>query len=154
MPKFKNIQSRFTQGEFDPLMIGRTDVDQYYGGSALLRNVFTLPQGGIKRRHGLEYIDRVLGVITKTNPSSVTAPNGGTTSNASDDNIATVFTTVTAIGTTNPYVVVQYDMGSAVSIGLVRIKDLKTSSGAATDFYVQVSTNGTTWVSCGDVLTL
>ena len=154
MPKFKNIQSRFTQGEFDPLMIGRTDVDQYYGGAALLRNVFTLPQGGIKRRHGLEYIDRVLGVITKTNPSSVTAPNGGTTSNASDDNTGTVFTTVTAIGTTNPYVVVQYDMGSSVSIGLVRIKDLKTSSGAATDFYVQVSTNGATWVSCGDVLTL
>lgn len=154
MPKFKNIQSRFTQGEFDPLMIGRTDIDQYYGGAALLRNVFTLPQGGIKRRHGLEYIGTVPGVITKTNPSSVTAPNGGTTSSASDDNTGTVFTTTTAIGTTNPYVVVQYDMGSSVSIGIVRVKDLKTSSGSATDFYIQASTNGTTWVSCGDVLSL
>lgn len=154
MPKFKTLQTRFTQGELDPLMIGRSDVDQYYGAAALLRNVFTIPQGGVRRRPGLEYIGRVLGALTLTNPTGVTAPNGGTGSNASDGNAATTLATSTGISTTNPYVVVQYDFGSAVNIGKVHINGLSISSGTGEDFYLQVSTDASTWVSIGAAMSL
>ena len=61
MPRFTTIQQRFTQGELDPSMVARDDVDQYYGALATAKNILTLPQGGFKRRPGLEHIDRVLG---------------------------------------------------------------------------------------------
>lgn len=153
--KFKTIQTRFTKGEIDPLMLGRVDVDQYYGAAEYMRNAFTLPQGGFKRRPGLEYIGRFLGQLTLQAPSSATAPNGGTASNGYDDNTATVVLTTTNISTTNPYVVLRYDLGAAYSIGVVYLYGLKLSAaGSSSEFYVQVSTNDTNWVTCGSALTI
>lgn len=155
MPRFKTLQTRFTQGELDPLMIGRVDVDQYYGAAQYLRNVFTLPQGGVKRRPGLEFIHRIPGVLTTTAPSSATAPNGGTEANGYDDNTANKVVTTTNIGVINPYVVLRYDMGSAKALAIVYLYGLKLSAaGSSSQFYVQVSSNDSTWTTVGDALAI
>lgn len=54
--KIQTEQQRFSQGEIDPLMIGRNDVDKYYGGLAKATNVFPIRQGGLKSRPGLQLI--------------------------------------------------------------------------------------------------
>lgn len=52
----KHIQSNFTRGEIDELLHARIDFDGYYKGAKRLRNVTILPQGGVRRRFGLEYL--------------------------------------------------------------------------------------------------
>lgn len=154
MPKVRTIQQRFTKGELDPKMKGRTDIDQYYGAAETMTNVFPIPQGGFRRRPGLEHIAPVLKQITREASPTITAPNGGTTANANDDNAGTQLTTTTGISTTNPYVVVHYDLGSAKDIGMIRLKGAHLSSGTSSEFYLQVSTDNSTWVNAGDAIDL
>lgn len=59
MPRIRTIQQRVTQGELDPKLIGRNDIDQYYGAAASMLNLFPISQGGFTRRPGTEYIDTV-----------------------------------------------------------------------------------------------
>lgn len=135
MPRFSTIQQRFTQGELDPIMLGRDDIDQYYGALARALDVFTLPQGGFKRRPGLEHIDRILGVITKES-STGTTPNTG------------------SIGTTNPYVSHQEDIGSLVDMGVIYLDNVSISTGTSDEFFLQVSTDAASWVTVGEALSL
>lgn len=153
MTTLRTLQTRWTQGEIDHKMLGRTDIDQYYGAGETMQNVIVMPQGGFKRRGGLEHIDKVLRQITLTNPTA-TAPNGGTANNAKDQNRATTVLTTTNIGTTNPYVVVHYDLGSATSLALVYIYDIALSAGTSSEFYIQGSTDNTNWTNCGAALSL
>ena len=46
------IQTNFTSGEFDPLLRGRIDLDQYQTAASTLNNVSVLPQGIVQRRAG------------------------------------------------------------------------------------------------------
>lgn len=157
MPRFTTIQQRFTQGELDPAMIGRDDIDQYFGALASARNIFPKAQGGFSRRPGLEHIDRILGgSLAKITAGgiTVTAPNGGTASNATDQNPATTFTATATIGTANPYVVIQYDFGTAQSIGVAYINGLRITSGSSDEFFIQVSNDASSWVTKGDALEL
>lgn len=156
MPRFTTMQQRFTQGEIDPLMLARGDIDQYYGGMAAAKDILTLPQGGFKRRPGLEYIDRVLGVITKIDPASITAtaPRGGTANNAKDQDNATDLVTVTPMGTLDPYVISHFDLGSAQDIGTVYIDDLSIDIGSTDEVFLQVSTDDATWISVGEALSV
>lgn len=59
MPRLRQIQQRWTQGEIDPKLIGRNDIDQYYGAAEKMQNLFPISQGGVTRRPGTEYIDSV-----------------------------------------------------------------------------------------------
>jgi hypothetical protein len=54
--KSRFIQNNFVSGELSPLMRGRTDINQYYQGLQTANNVVLVPQGGVKRRPGTEYI--------------------------------------------------------------------------------------------------
>lgn len=56
MAKTYTIQSSFNNGVLDPLLKGRIDLKQYYQGVEQGDNVDFLPQGGVRRRPGLEYI--------------------------------------------------------------------------------------------------
>jgi len=56
MPRVKTIQNSFTSGELDPLLKGRTDLKNYFSACEKARNVLLIPQGGAKRRHGLDYV--------------------------------------------------------------------------------------------------
>ncbi|NTU49563.1 MAG: hypothetical protein HGA87_01470 [Desulfobulbaceae bacterium] len=59
MPRLRQIQQRWTQGEIDPKLIGRNDIDQYYGAAEKMQNLFPISQGGVTRRPGTEDIDSV-----------------------------------------------------------------------------------------------
>lgn len=151
----KTIQHRFTQGELDPRLLGRTDIDQYAGAAETMKNVITMTQGGFKRRGGLQHIDEALKQLTFVSAPTISAPNGGTTANANDRTTSTSLTTTNNVSTTNPYVVVKYDLGSAQTIGVVYIFGLAlTVSGTSSQFYVQVSSDDVTYTSVGAALTL
>lgn len=49
-------QANFTKGTIDPRLLARTDVDIFEKGARKLENVVVLPQGGVQRRFGTEYI--------------------------------------------------------------------------------------------------
>ena len=51
------IQSNFTKGEIDPQAVARIDLNSYYQGLSSARNVICIPQGGMKKRPGMEYIN-------------------------------------------------------------------------------------------------
>lgn len=49
--------SQFTKGQLDPTLVGRTDLAAYYQGVSIGENVRCLPQGGLKKRGGFQYVD-------------------------------------------------------------------------------------------------
>ena len=55
------LQSSVNRGELDPKIVGRVDLNQYYQGVSTGTNVVCIPQGGVTKRPGLEYIDTALG---------------------------------------------------------------------------------------------
>jgi hypothetical protein len=149
------IQQRFTQGELDPKMLGRSDIEQYSGAAETMHNIIALPQGGFKRRGGLEHIDEMLRQLTFVSAPTITTPNGGTGSNGNDRSSSTSLTTTNNISTTNPYVVVSYDLGSSQTVGVVHVIGLAlTVSGTSSEFFVQVSADGVSWTSVGAALTI
>ena len=148
----ENIQTNFTSGELDPLLSARMDAKAYYNGAARLRNIIVIPQGGARRRPGLEYVDTLPKVLTRLSAGiTATAPQGGTAANANDDDTATEVITTGNISTTNPYVVVHYDLGSAKAIDFVDVVGFKITAGSLADeFVIQYSTDNITFTTLGD----
>ena len=56
MAKVYNLQTSFNSGVLDTRLSARVDVKQYYNGMSVGQNVVCLPQGGAKRRPGMEYV--------------------------------------------------------------------------------------------------
>lgn len=61
MAKLWQLQTSFNRGELDPQLVGRVDLAAYYAGMATARNVLALPQGGVKKRPGMEFLNEGLG---------------------------------------------------------------------------------------------
>lgn len=59
MSRANTIQTNFTSGEISPNMYGRVDVAKYFNGARKLRNVVCLPQGGVRRIPGTQYLGAV-----------------------------------------------------------------------------------------------
>jgi hypothetical protein len=149
----RSTQHKFTSGELDPLLLGRTDIDRYYGAAETMTNVRLLPQGGFKRDDGLEYVDRAHRQVTRESSPTITTPNGGTGANANDDSTSTELVTTTNISTTDPYVVVHYDLGSQKDLAFIDVVGAKlTSATNSTEFFIQVSTDDSSWTSLGDAI--
>jgi hypothetical protein len=53
-------QANFTKGAIDPRLLARTDVDIFEKGAREINNFVILPQGGIERRWGTEYVDELV----------------------------------------------------------------------------------------------
>lgn len=53
---YKTIQQNFANGELNPKMQGRADVDMYYKSAQKMRDVVTTPYGGFVRRPGSKSI--------------------------------------------------------------------------------------------------
>jgi len=51
-----NYQSSFNSGELSGRMNGRSDLDVYKNGCSRLENFYVLPQGGVERRTGTEFV--------------------------------------------------------------------------------------------------
>jgi hypothetical protein len=54
--RITQFQTNFSVGELDPLLRSRVDLQQYQNALEEATNVLVQPQGGIKRRPGLEFI--------------------------------------------------------------------------------------------------
>lgn len=148
----KIIQTNFTAGVLDPLMIAREDTEIYYNGLAAAKNVVVQPVGGITTRPGSKKVKRLPRQLTAVSLASatLTAPHGGTAANIRDGDDTTVLTTTDDIATTNPFVVVQIDLGANTTIDAIDVINYRLSSGALNDeFFVQTSTNGTAWNNYG-----
>ncbi len=57
MAEYKFDQFTFSSGEFDPRTQSRADIQQYYTAAKQIRNAQVIPQGGVQRRWGLNYVD-------------------------------------------------------------------------------------------------
>ena len=133
MAKSSFLQNNFTSGELSELIKGRTDIDQYFKGMQLAENVVTVPQGGVKRRMGTEFISHapVMTQMIIALPS-INMPNNANTGEhaylqngnleAQVDTIATVtrpnyvyWTTSTNTTTHNKFIhIVQTQLSGAV----------------------------------------
>lgn len=150
MAKTRFIQSSFVSGELSPLLKGRIDLAQYYQGVQTAKNVVIVPQGGMKRRPGTEYVQTVINTLTR-NTTVATAPNGGTAANVNDDNDSTVCTTTVGISTTNPYVVCKFDLGSATAVEFFDVRNVFLSAGTSSEFKIQYSTDDVTYTDAASV---
>lgn len=147
MAKANYLQSSFTSGVLDPRLAARTDIRQYYQGMSVGRNVVAVPLGGVKRRPGLRFIFEAPARLTRVSSGiTPTAPNGGTAANANDADSTTQLLTTTNISTTNPYVIVHFDLGSAKTIVMAEVLDLLLNVGTSTsEVSIQFSTDDIAW---------
>ena len=70
MAQLKVIQNSFTSGEVGAYLDAREDLDIYRTGAKTIENFFVLPQGGLLRRGGFEYIAGVTATESETGFSS------------------------------------------------------------------------------------
>ena len=69
MPRTHPVKTNLTRGEIDPLAQMRSDIVAFENGADKLRNVFVFPQGGARRRDGLEFVD----TLPPTDPPTLPA---------------------------------------------------------------------------------
>lgn len=59
----KVVQSAFVAGEVSPNVFGRVDRDFYFKALQKARNVYVTPQGGVRRREGMQFIAETPGSV-------------------------------------------------------------------------------------------
>ena len=152
MAKTRFIQSSFVSGELSPLLKGRIDINQYYQAVETADNVVIVPQGGMRRRPGTEFIAQTTRNLVNWAYTG-TMPNGGTASVLESPTDSPTTSTTTPIGTTNDYVVIKADRGATnvADTEFVDIRQISLSTGTSTEFKVQYSADDVTYTDAGDV---
>lgn len=150
MAKSHVIQSNFLSGVLDPRAAGRVETTSYNNGMLVGENLEPVHLGGMRRRRGTRYRLTMPNKLTHVGSIAVTVPNGGTADNANDDDESTLVTTTNTVGTTDPYVVVHYDLGSEKPILFADVTGIQASGGSSTQFQIQYSHNDSTWVQFGN----
>lgn len=136
----------------DPRASARVSTEAYSNGMLVGRNVIPVHLGGVRRRPGMKYVDRLSYALHLEAVSAATAPNGGTAANAYDNDENVLVTTTNNISTVNPYVVIRYDMGAAVSVRHVDIVNISITAGSSSEFVLQYSVNDSTWITVSAML--
>lgn len=148
MPKTHYVQTAFTAGVLDPRLGARTDIRQYYQGMSIGQNVVPVPLGGAKRRPGQKYVATLGGPATALqSAATATAANGGTANNSRDDDWDTVTLTTSNVSTTNPYVVIHYDLGSTQVVASADVLGITLTSGNSSQFAIQHSSDNSNWTT-------
>lgn len=92
---YKTIQQNFSNGELNPKMQGRSDVDMYYKSAQKMRDVATTPYGGYVRRPGFQNIYRGAKTLTQLagmeTHTDLTAEEAHPVANIADLNDTTFF---------------------------------------------------------------
>jgi hypothetical protein len=154
MPKSQYKQSSFASGELSPLLLGRTDLEQYYKGAQAAENVVIVPQGGVKRRPGTEFIDGVVRALVRQTAVTPTMPFGGVAANINDGDDET-FGITANIGSQNTVVIAEYDLGAPTVNYFIDLRNVSVipnpavPDGAvvAASMNIQYSDNGVDWTS-------
>lgn len=134
-----SVQSNFLSGVLDPRVQGRIDTNAYMSGLLEGTNIELIHLGGVMRRRGLTQKFVCPNQLTALTGSN-TYPNGGTLPN---------LTTTTPPNTTDPYVVVHVDLGSAQNVLFADCVDMTVASGSSTQFCIQYSTDDSNWTTLG-----
>jgi hypothetical protein len=142
MPKSQFQQTSFASGELSPLLMGRTDLDQYYKGAQTAENVVIVPQGGVKRRPGTKFIDTVVKPLvrqTAINPSIGTFNGqtvGGNPLTMNDGNDNTFSITQANFSPTEDWTIATYNLGPTPAIyKFVDVRNVTVLQTAATNGY-------------------
>lgn len=146
MAKTRFFQNTFTSGVLSPLLKGRTDIAQYYNALETADNWVVVPQGGIRRRPGTRFIDDGVNRLSR-NTTLPTMPNGGTPANINDDDDTTTTTTTTNISTISPYVIAQYDFGSALTLKFADVRGIFLTSQTDSGFRIDYSDDAAAWTN-------
>jgi hypothetical protein len=118
MPKSQFQQTSFASGELSPLLMGRTDLEQYYKGAQDAENVVIVPQGGVKRRPGTQFIDTVVKPLVRqsaVNPSIGLYDGqtvGGNPTLINDGNDSTYSITDANFVNDDEWVIATYNLGA------------------------------------------
>lgn len=144
-----DIQSNFLSGVLDPRVQGRIDTNAYASSLLTGINCELVHLGGVQRRRGLvqKFIaPNKLTLLTGT----YTLPNGPASTSGLGTNSQThTFTTTTPPGTTDPWVLVHLDLGSAKNVLFADVLALTLAGGTSTEFCIQYSTDDSTWHTLG-----
>jgi hypothetical protein len=150
MPKSQFLQSSFASGELSPLILGRTDLDQYYRGGQKAENVVIVPQGGIKRRPGTKRIEGPL--RSNFNTIAYQAPTmakGGNPANIYDDNPNTFGITTQSFDGTPYQEFARYQFASIPFVRFIDVKNISLVSGLSIEqkstIRLQSSADGSIW---------
>lgn len=144
------LQNNFLAGVLDPRAKTRVETASYNNGLLVGVNITPHQLGGVRRRQGLKYLATVPNQLTRISSGiTATAPNGGTANNAKDDSNTTLVTTTSTVGTTDPFIVVHYDLGSAKSVLFADVEDIYSDGGSSTQFRIQYSTDDSNWTTWG-----
>ncbi|MCE5292911.1 MAG: hypothetical protein LLG14_27260 [Nocardiaceae bacterium] len=137
-------------GVLDPRASARVETDSYNNGLYTGENIVPVHLGGVRRRGGLRHVTQLSNQLTRvTSGVTVTAPRGGTIGNANDDNETTLVTTTVNVSTIDPYIVLQYDLGSAQPVMMVDVMNIRSSGGSSTEFLIQWSNDAVSWQNWG-----
>jgi hypothetical protein len=145
MSKSRFFQTSLVSGALSPLLKGRVDIDQYYQGAEVAKNLVIVPQGGMKRRAGTQYVEKALNVISRKSGYVPTMPEGGTGSVIADGSDSTTTSTTDPLNSEATYVVAQYDLTTAQELEFVDIRKISASTGTVTTLWVQWSDDAVTW---------
>jgi len=152
MAKSQNLQTSFASGELSPLILGRTDLEQYYKGAQTAEGVVIVPQGGVKRRPALEYIADSLTGLARQTDVNPTMPNGGTGS-AINDGVLGGTETNAGVTATSPWTIAQYDFGATyrpdwMTIGGIKLNYVTfTTDRQTADVNLEYSSDGASWTT-------
>ena len=153
MAKTRFIQSSFVSGEISPLLKGRVDINQYYQAVETADNVVIVPQGGMRRRPGTEFIAETTRALVNWAYTG-SMPNGGNPSVLESISDSPTTSTTVPIGTTNNYVVIKADRGASntAKTEFVDIRQISISAGNTSDeFKIQYSSDDVTYTDAADV---
>lgn len=127
-------QQNWNNGELDPHMLGRRDLKAYYNSAALIENLALMPQGAQRRRPGQTFVDYMRHELEAValDGATLTAPNGGTAAAASVAD-GTRLVTTGAMGTVDPYVILEIDFGTPTEVHLVDVIDAGAQSAGGED---------------------
>lgn len=143
-----SIQNNFLSGVLDPRAQGRVDANAYISSMLEGTNIELVHLGGVQRRRGLTKRIVLPGILTQLS-GVYTCPNGGTPANLSDNNPLTASVTTTPANTTDPYVVVHVDLGSAKNVLFADAVAMTVASGSSNQFCIQYSLDDSAWVTLG-----
>ncbi len=148
MPNLRTIQTNFTAGVLDPKLAGREDIVFWYNGLEDGNNLIALPQGGLTRRPGKQYLRELAKVLQEIDltGATVTAPEGGTAADAIDGDDETELQTANDLDANDPFVVLKVDFAAPVAVAGVDIINYSLESGTtAGEFRWQYSDDDITY---------
>ena len=144
-----SIVNNFLSGVLDPRAQGRVDTNAYVSSMLEGINVEMVHLGGVMRRRGLVQEFICPNQLTKLS-GSYTMPNGPASfPNMGTNSLTNVYTTTTPPNTTNPWVLVQVDLGTPKNVLFADCLALTLASGSSIQFQIQYSNDNSTWTTLG-----